>query len=116
MADFKEIIKAHLDSMAEQDAAFAERYKLESKTLDNCIKYIYEEARKLKSGNCAAVDDATVFGWAAHYYQEDDVKVKDTNAKVKVITPPAPKKEKPAPKKKEEKAKCLQLDLFSDMF
>ena len=44
--DFKDIIKAHLDKMAQQDFAFAERYKLESKSLDKCIQYIKSQAQK----------------------------------------------------------------------
>ena len=36
--DFKQAIKAHLDKMAQQDFAFAERYKNEKKSLDECIK------------------------------------------------------------------------------
>jgi hypothetical protein len=58
--DFKECIKRHLDKMAQQDFAFAERYKLESKSLDKCLKYITSEAKKRAKNGCAAIEDAVV--------------------------------------------------------
>ena len=132
--DFKEIIKRHLDDMAQQDFAFAERYKLESKSLDSCCKYIMSEAKKKAKGGCAAIEDAVVFGWAVHYYQEDSVVIEKTNVK-KVTTskiPPmgdktkwkkttmydvnveVPKEVKPikALVKDKKENKCVQLDLF----
>ena len=45
--DFKEIIKRHLDKMAQQDFAFAERYKAEGKTLDKCINYITSDRKSV---------------------------------------------------------------------
>lgn len=55
--DFKEIIKAHLDKMAEQDSAFKERYELESKSLDACIQYITSQARKQSKGGDQRIVD-----------------------------------------------------------
>lgn len=113
--DFKEIIKSHLDQMAQQDFAFAERYKLESKSIDKCIQYITSEARKQAKNGCAAIEDSVVFGWAVHYYQEDDVKV-DEKVKAKVVTPKQdkPKDIKPikALVKDKNENKCVELDLF----
>ena len=116
--DFKEIIKAHLDKMAEQDAAFKARYELESKSLDKCIQYITSQARKQAKGNCAAVEDAVVYGWAVHYYQEDNIIVENVKA-AKVVTPKAEKPKevkeiKPikAIVKDKKEDKCVQLDLF----
>ena len=120
--DFKEIIKDHLDMMAEQDEAFAERYKLESKSLDRCIDYITSEAKKQAIKGCAAIEDAVVYGWAVHYYQEDDLEI--DKVKAKVVVPK--KKEEPRQvavkkeikpikalvKDKKNNSKCVQLDLF----
>ena len=122
MATFKELIKAHLEKMAAQDFAFAERYKLETKSLDECLKYITAQAKKKAKGNCAAIEDAVVYGWAVHYYQEDDVKVE--NVKTKVVTPKTPKVEKPKQvkpikalvKDKKNENKCIEMDLFAGMF
>lgn len=120
--DFKQIIKDHLDKMAKQDFAFAERYKNEKKSLDDCVKYIMGEAKKKAKGGCAAIEDAVVYGWAVHYYQEDNIKV--GNVKAKVV---APKTEKPKEVAKVKKIKpikalvkdkntnqCVQLDMFAD--
>lgn len=121
--DFKQTIKAYLDKMAQQDFAFAERYKSEKKSLDQCCKYIMSEAKKQAKNGCAAVEDSIVYGWAVHYYQEDDVVIEKTNIH-QVVTPKAdkPKVEKPKEikpikalvKDKSDKEKCVQLDLFAD--
>jgi hypothetical protein len=114
--DFKQIIKAHLDKMAQEDFAFAERYKNEKKNIDDCCKYIMSEAKKKAKGGCAAIEDAVVYGWAVHYYQEENVKVKEA-PKAKVVTPKVEKPKEIKPIKalvndKENKGKCVQLDLF----
>ena len=116
--DFKEIIKRHLDKMAQEDFAFAERYKDEKKSLDKCCKYIMAKAKKQAKNGCAAIEDEVVYGWAAHYYQEEDIEVEE-NVKAKVV---APKEEKPKVKDikpikalvkdKKNKDKCVELDLF----
>ena len=113
--EFKDCIKTHLDKMAQQDFAFAERYKLESKKLDDCCKYIMAQAKKHAKAGCAAIEDAVVYGWAVHYYMEDDVKVTETNTKVIAPKAEKPKEIKPIKalvKDKESKNKCVQLDLF----
>ncbi len=113
--DFKDCIKAHLDKMAQQDFAFAERYKLESKSIDNCCKYIMAKAKKQAKGGCAAVEDAIVFGWAVHYYMEEEVKTEEVEAKVVAPQTEKPKDIKPIKalvKDKESKNKCIELDLF----
>ena len=113
--DFKEIIKAHLDKMAQEDFAFAERYKLESKNLDSCVAYIKSQAKKQAKSGCAAIEDAVVYGWAVHYYQEDNVKVEDVKAKIVAPKVEKPKEIKPIKalvQDKKNENKCVQLDLF----
>ena len=116
--DFKEIIKRHLDNMAQEDFAFAERYKREDKSLDKCISYITSQAKKQAKQGCAAIEDAVVYGWAVHYYQEDNIEVENVKA-AKVVTPKAEKPKevkeiKPikALVKDKKEDKCVQLDLF----
>ena len=117
--DFKEIIKRHLDNMAQQDAAFAERYKADGKSLDKCINYITSQARKQAKGGCAYVEDAVVFGWAVHYFQEDDTDLELPKGKVKAEVS-VPKTDKPKEIKpikaidKKSDNKYKQLDLFGD--
>ena len=88
------------------------------------------QARKLaKGGNAVGVDDATVYGWAVHYYDEDDIKLDKVKERVEVVAPAAVQepvvqepikeeksvKQKPARKKtKKELQKIFdsQLSLF----
>ena len=67
--------------------------------------YIISEARKAAVGNCACIDDTTVFGWAIHFFEEDEIKAKDyEKAQGGTVVPKtvkeAPKNDKPkkAPK------------------
>lgn len=73
------------------------------KTLKGFFDYAQKEARKLASGNCVCVDDETVFGWAIHYFEEGEIKGKETVEKKDVV--------KKAPKPQKE-AKFEQLGLF----
>jgi len=45
------------------------------KSLSTFMQYACEEARKQaeKGARFACVDDATVFGWAIHYFEEDSI-------------------------------------------
>lgn len=121
----KDIIKQHLDSMAEKDKAFAERYANGAKNLDACMDYIMQRARKEATKGMAMIEDNIVYGWAAHYYQEDNLKdekttddnddkylsefqvdddkqEKETATKVKISRKP----------KSEKKCDYIELDLF----
>ena len=68
---FKDTIKNYLDKRASDDELFAVTYKKENKNLDECCNYVMECAKK---GGCAGYSDEEVFGWAVHYYDEDDIK------------------------------------------
>lgn len=48
---------------------------INKKTLDGFMKYATEEARKVaeKGSMYACVNDATVFAWAMHYFEEDGI-------------------------------------------
>ena len=48
---------------------------INKKTLDGFFHYATEEARKLvaKDARCACVLDRVVFGWAIHYFEEDEI-------------------------------------------
>ena len=48
---------------------------LNKKTLSGFMKYACDEARKLaeKGANSACIDDATVYGWAVHYFEEESI-------------------------------------------
>ena len=48
---------------------------INKKTLDGFFRYATEEAHKLvaKDARCACVLDHVVFGWAIHYFEEDEI-------------------------------------------
>ena len=97
----KQIIKAYLDDRATKDELFAVAYAKEKKSLDECIAYIFQEARNL--GEAVCVPDETVFGWAVHYYDEDEIKINKTVlGKVKRTSAPD------VELSEEEKAKLLE--------
>jgi hypothetical protein len=68
---FKETIKAYLDKRASEDELFAVTYKKENKNMDECCNYVSKCA---KDGGCDGYSDDEVFGWAVHYYDEDDIR------------------------------------------
>lgn len=116
---FQDTIKAYLDKRAEEDSLFAVTYAKENKNIKDCCSYITSQAKKQASGSCAAISDDVVFGWAVHYYDEDDIKVEKTsNAKAVVdnsVSKKAEDKKTEAPKlklKPKKKEDVGQLSLF----
>lgn len=77
MKAFKDAIKQYLDKRAKEDALFAEAYKREGKTIDECVNYILCEVQKIAKKGMTAMTDDEVFGMAVHYYDEADVKDKE---------------------------------------
>lgn len=90
---------------------------LNKKTLSGFMKYACAEARNLaeKGANSACIDDATVYDWAIHYFEEESIEgtlYTIDGAEYK----PAPKKSvntKPVtPKPQPQKQQSLQFSLF----
>lgn len=106
----EKLILEYLNNNATE--ALVEKINAGKKTLAECWAYIVSEARKLAQNNCACVEDATVFGWAMHFFEEDSIKA-DTYSGA---TPSVVKTKTIAPKKAEKpKAKVVpegQLSLF----
>lgn len=76
MKGFQQAIKEHLEKMAAQDEAFAEKYAAkcehEDESIKKCCSYIINEVqKKYKQGNSAVLTNAEVFGMAMHYYDEN---------------------------------------------
>jgi regulatory protein YycH of two-component signal transduction system YycFG len=89
--------------------------------LDSCCQYITSQAKKQAKNGCAAIEDAVVYGWAVHYYQEDSVVIEKTNvkkvvAKKETTTPKEVKPIKALVSDKKNKGKCVEMDLFAGMF
>ena len=81
----KKVIKDYLDQRAQTDELFAEIYAKPNKSIDECLEFIMGEARHL-GGNAVCVPDDVVFGWAVHYYDEDDLEVEKISQSVRVST------------------------------
>lgn len=60
-----------LIKQCEKEPAFVNKILNEKKTLNECWQYIKSQAKKQAKDGCAAIDDATVFGWAIHYFDEE---------------------------------------------
>lgn len=67
-----EIIKAYLDKRAREDAQFAQVYANPNKSMNECYDYIVSRAY---DENAVCVADEVVFGWAIHYFDEENVKI-----------------------------------------
>ena len=92
---------------------------LNKKTLAGFMKYACDEARKLaeKGANSACIDDATVYGWAIHYFEEESIEgtlytldgaeYKPTVKRIESNTVKA----KPEPKKQEN----VQFSFFDNL-
>lgn len=89
---FQDTIKAYLDKRAKEDSLFAVTYAKENKNIKDCCTYITSQAKKQASNGCAMVEDDVVFGWAVHYYDEDDIKVEKTSNTRSEVKTSAPKK------------------------
>ena len=79
----KQAIKTYLDNRAKTDELFAVAYAKPNKNIDECFDYIVGEAKK-QGGNAVYVSDEVVFGWAVHYYDEDDIKINKLPANTQV--------------------------------
>lgn len=99
-----------MENRAKTDSLFAETYKKENKSIEECCKYIMQQAQKMynkRVNGGIAIDRKTVYGWAVHYYDEDDIKLEDELERVEVAAPTTIQnpisKEKPVQKKNERK-------------
>lgn len=122
MNTFEKIIKEYIEKACEQDEVLAGKYEKSNKDIEGCCKYIKSQARKKAEGGCAVIEDAQVFGWAVHYFDEEMTAPKEEVAcKVesrmtikdideKFIPKPQPKPvAKPQPKKVDD----VQMSLFN---
>ena len=104
-----EIIKEYLENNVNEELADKinngvkivkdNKTLINKKTLDTFMQYANEEARKLaqQGANYACIEDKTVFGWAIHYFEEDELEGKLYNEdgteykpEIKVTAPSKP--------------------------
>ena len=109
--DNEKIIFKYLDENA--SFTLAEKINSGTKTLSQCWSYIVAEAKKQAIDGCACIDDATVFGWAIHFFEEDSIEAKHYEAKA-VVKSTAKTEKKPEPKaQKKPKSEPVMLDQIS---
>ena len=73
---FEEAIKAYLDKRAAEDELFAKSYAKEGKSIKECCRYLVGEAYDRCKSATSIMDDATTYGLAVHYYDEDNIVIK----------------------------------------
>lgn len=126
---YAEPILSHMIDRCKESETLADAVCQTHKTWEKCFKYIMDQARKLKSGNCAMVKDSVVYEWAEDYYRLDDKALEEKKAETagkdkaaKETPKPEAKADKPKkePEKKEAPKKRSnelegQMDLFSMM-
>lgn len=99
----QQLVLEYLENNASD--VLVEKINSGNKTLSGCWSFITKEARKLASNNCACVDDQTVFGWAIHYFEEDDIdeaidKAAEERRKIKAAEEEKKRKEREEAQKK----------------
>ncbi len=66
----------------------AEKINAGTKTLAGAVRYATAEAKKLGTHDgCVCVDDATVFGWIIHFFEEDEIAEPKANKTAECRTP-----------------------------
>lgn len=79
---FKKVIENYLNQLAANDSLFAETLKKENKSIDECIAYIFTTVQK--SGLIGFADDE-IYQMAVHYYDEDEIEIRDLKINGQVI-------------------------------
>lgn len=101
----EEIIQKYLAQRALTDDSVARNLKKSGKSIKGCCDYIKKKAREAAKNNCAFIQDDVVFGWAVHYFDEDNLaEDKKPVPAVKVIAKP----------ETVTKQKYVQCDLFGE--
>lgn len=100
-------VQEYLEKRAAEDPQFAEKFNNPKKSLKECCKYIYGEAKKRAGGSsCIYIAPEEVFGMAVHYYDEEDIKVTSAGYTGRATVAP-----KPVELTAEQKAKAEQAAL-----
>lgn len=96
---------------------------LNKKTLSGFMKYACDEARNHaeKGANSACIDDATVYGWAIHYFEEESIEgtlytIDGTEYKPVVVKPKTTQKSTYTPTSvAKPKPQNLQFSIFDKL-
>lgn len=69
---FQKTIQSYLNARAAQDVEFAAKLANSTKSIDDCIHYIFSQV--YKSG-CVGFENDEIFGMAVHYYDEENIQI-----------------------------------------
>lgn len=114
--EFETAIKTYLDSVAEKDELFAKSYNKPNKSIEECCKFLMNEARKAAKGGSIACKDEEIYGLAMHYYDEDDIEVGEAPADAKVVQMPEPKLSTTPKKSKSKRKQTATIVDMNDAF
>lgn len=79
--NFADPVIKYLLKRCEEDDGLSSDVLQPHKTWAKCFTYIYEQARKQRDGNCAAVRDDVVYEWAEDYFHLDDKAIEEKKKK-----------------------------------
>lgn len=79
--NFADPVIKYLLKRCEEDDGLSSDVLQPHKTWAKCFAYIYEQARKQRDGNCAAVRDDVVYEWAEDYFHLDDKAIEEKKKK-----------------------------------
>lgn len=103
---FMQSIESYLQRRGAEDELFAETLKKPAKNIKDCVNYIYSEVKK--TGRQGFTDDE-VYGFAVHYYDEDDLKAPANVTKPHTVVNTAMAAPAPVELSAEEKEKARKL-------
>ena len=118
MSDVQRVVAEYVDANASD--VLVEKINQGKKSMADCWSYIFKVAKQEACGSKSlCVDDQTVYGWAMHYFEEDDIAVEKitfnppvkTEVKEKKKVAAVPKAEHKKPKE-ENPAQMTIFDLM----
>lgn len=108
----KKVILEYLEKNVSE--SLAERINSGDKTLQGCWNYIVKQAKQEAQNGCACCADNEVFGWAVHYFEEDQITETATTTDKKKPKKKEAEKPKTSGKEKAKKVETVldQLSMF----
>lgn len=110
-------IQQYFDANASDD--LKKRVAEAGKTAKGALAYCTEQARKGATGNSACVDDATVYGWAMHYYEDEQASDWEGRSATRTSAPQAvattARQKPPKTRSKAMASGMEQMDLFGSL-
>ena len=100
----------YLKKKSENDEVFKSKLNNEKKNVEEMMQFIFGKAKAKANENVAIIQDNEVYGWAIHYFDEDNLVVKNNEYKAKVSST---KKDKPVKEKKNEPKETPKLNNIS---